>query len=69
MKVVLAGSAWQADGILVETFHETVQRELPGAILQRNEVSQAQGAALLAMRHAGLYRGPEIFAPLRNRAP
>jgi N-acetylglucosamine kinase-like BadF-type ATPase len=67
LTVLLAGSAWRAGGILVETFRDAVQRELPAARVQRNEVPQAQGAALLAMAHAGLDRGPVIFTQLANR--
>jgi N-acetylglucosamine kinase-like BadF-type ATPase len=62
--VLLAGKAWQAGGLLLDEFRRQVRAELPAAKLSINEVSQAQGAALLAMRHAGLEPGPEIFIRL-----
>jgi N-acetylglucosamine kinase-like BadF-type ATPase len=60
--IVLAGNVWRAGGVLLDEFRTSMSRQLPAAELHVNEVSQAQGAALLAMRHAGLERGPEIFS-------
>jgi hypothetical protein len=62
--VLLAGKAWQAGGILLEEFQTALHGKLPGASIKVNDVSQAEGAALLAMRHAGLEPGPEIFTRL-----
>jgi N-acetylglucosamine kinase-like BadF-type ATPase len=62
--VLLAGKAWQAGGVLLEQFRTALHQKLPGTSIKVNEVSQAEGAALLAMRHAGLEPGPEIFTRL-----
>jgi len=60
-------SAWAAGGLpatLFEVFRSFLHAALPGVSIRENEISQAEGAALLAMRHAGLMVGPEIFAQL-----
>jgi glucosamine kinase len=62
--VLLAGKAWQAGGVLLDEFQTALREKLPGMSIKVNEVSQAEGAALLAMRHAGLEPGPEIFTRL-----
>jgi hypothetical protein len=62
--VLLTGKAWQAGGILLEEFQTALHGKLPQTRITVNEVSQAEGAALLAMRHAGLEPGPEIFTRL-----
>ena len=62
--LVLAGKAWRAGGVLRSTFESWIHTVLPDAIIRENEVSQAEGAGLLAMRHAGLHLGPEIFSRL-----
>jgi N-acetylglucosamine kinase-like BadF-type ATPase len=62
--LLLAGKAWQAGGMLLDEFRASLHARLPGTRIQVNEVSQAEGAALLAMRHAGLEPGPEIFTRL-----
>ena len=62
--VLLAGKAWQAGGILLHDFETSLRRKVPAASIAVNQVSQAEGAALLAMRHAGLEPGPEIFTRL-----
>ena len=61
--VLLAGKAWRA-GPLRTAFESRLREELPGAQLQVPDVTQAEGAALLAMRHAGLQIGPDIFERL-----
>jgi hypothetical protein len=66
--VLLTGKAWRAGGILLDEFQRSLQTRLPRTHIQINEVSQAEGAALLAMRHAGLEPGPEIFTRLGNAA-
>jgi N-acetylglucosamine kinase-like BadF-type ATPase len=62
--VLLTGKAWQAGGILLEEFQTALHGKLPQTRITVNEVSQAEGAALLAMRHAGLEPGPETFIRL-----
>jgi N-acetylglucosamine kinase-like BadF-type ATPase len=66
--LVLAGKAWRAGGALVDEFRTTGCDVLPMARLHFNQVSQAHGAALLAMHHAGLKPGPEVFGALQTSA-
>jgi len=62
--VLLAGKPWRASGRLLSVFREHLFEMLPRADVQLTRVSQAEGAALLAMRHAGLHVGPEVFKVL-----
>ena len=52
--ILLTGKAWRANERLHDAFRRTVLADLPRADIRVNELSQAVGAALLAMRHAGL---------------
>ncbi len=45
-------------------FARRVLRHLPTTTLRQNAVSQAEGAALLAIGHARLNRGPDAFTQL-----
>ena len=66
---VLAGNVSRAGGVLFDEFRTSLFLQLPAAELHVNEVSQAEGAALLAMRHAGLDRGPEYSASSGHSEP
>ncbi len=50
--VLLTGKAWRAGGVLLDPFTRTTLGGLPEAEVRINRLSQAQGSALLAMRHA-----------------
>jgi N-acetylglucosamine kinase-like BadF-type ATPase len=63
--ILLSGKAWRAGEMLLKRFRETTLAGLPKAELRINELSQAQGAALLAMQHAGLQPGPKVYATAR----
>ncbi len=66
--IILAGNAWQAGDILLKPFRQTVQPELPKAIISLNRLTQAEGAALLAMKLSGIVPTTEVFEEvLRSR--
>jgi N-acetylglucosamine kinase-like BadF-type ATPase len=62
--IVLAGQVWQAGEILLEPFRRTVLAGLPQAVVHLNRLTQAHGAALLALRLAGIMPGDDVFARL-----
>ncbi|MDQ3809803.1 MAG: hypothetical protein M3336_05885 [Chloroflexota bacterium] len=64
--VLLAGKAWRAGGVLRTTFEQHLRGVVPGAAIRDTAVAQVEGAALLAMRHAGLRSGPELFTRLQR---
>lgn len=62
--IILAGQVWRAGEILLEPFRRTVLAGLPQAAIHLNRLTQAQGAALLAMRLAGIAPGEDVLARL-----
>lgn len=51
--VLLAGKAWRAGDVLLDPFRRALRAGLPRAEMLVTRLSQAQGSALLALRHAG----------------
>ncbi len=62
--IILAGQVWRAGEVLLEPFRRTALAGLPQAIIHLNRLTQAQGAALLAMRLAGIAPGDDVLARL-----
>jgi N-acetylglucosamine kinase-like BadF-type ATPase len=64
--VLLTGKVWRAGAVLLDSFCRHITAGLPEAVCSLNALSQAKGAALLAMKHAGVAVGPEIYVALRS---
>jgi hypothetical protein len=66
--IILAGNAWPAGDMLLEPLRKMIQPELPKAIISLNRLTQAEGAALLAMKLSGIVPTTEVFEEvLRSR--
>ena len=66
--ILLAGKSWKVGPVLLEPFRRTTLAGLPRAGIRQNDLSQAQGSALLAMRQAGIEAGPAIYNRLGSAA-
>ncbi|MDP8924420.1 MAG: hypothetical protein M3O34_16300, partial [Chloroflexota bacterium] len=64
--ILLTGKLWRAGHLLLDAFREATLAGLPRAEVRINEISQARGAALLAMREAGLEIDDAVYRAARS---
>lgn len=57
--IILGGNAWRSGGLIQSPFVEHIQRAWPEVRIVRPALDSAQGAALLAVRSAGVADSPE----------
>ena len=64
--ILLTGKVWKAGDVLLESFRRSTMSGISKGEIRMNDISQARGAALLAMRHAGVEPDSGVFTAART---